>query len=53
MTKSIRLFARSVLRTTASRLMQFAGNLLKIFLYLHFRLMPRVRLSIPDKSAPC
>lgn len=51
MTKFSRYPFRAFYRTLASRLMQVTGNLLKALMYFHFKLMPRVRFSIPA-SAP-
>ena len=40
------------LRMLAIRLMQFFGNLLKLLFYVHFRLMPRARFTLPPVSPP-
>ncbi len=40
------------LRMLAIRLMQFFGNLLKLFFYVHFRLLPNARFTIPPAARP-
>lgn len=51
MKKFSRSPAKVIVRTVASRLMQFSCNVIKALMYLHFRLLPRTRFSIPA-SAP-
>jgi mannosyltransferase OCH1-like enzyme len=51
MTNLSRSLIKTIYRTLASRLLQVTGNVMKAIMYLHFRLLPRARFSIPA-SAP-
>lgn len=51
MPSALSAIVQRCLRPLAYRLMQFFGNLLKLMFYLHFRLWPQARFTLPARSA--